>query len=109
MATMTTSTLTGRVMACPPGLCFSNEAVTRASRRPSQTTAVSGFPVRLARPGQEAVELVGEALAVAGAEGRRATDDLAGGAKLLQQIAHGQALADVVLRVKITPRIERVS
>ena len=36
-------------------------------------------------------------------------EDVAGGAELLHEIPQGQAVTDIVFRVELSPRIERVS
>ena len=59
-------------------------------------------------PGQEVVEVVGEELPVALVERRRAAEDSAGRAQVLHEVAHGETLANVVLRVELSSRIERV-
>src|SRR5439155_14930032 len=58
---------------------------------------------------QETIEVIGEALPVALIEWRRAPEDIAGGPQLLHEIAHGEALSDVVLRIQLASRVERVS
>src|SRR5882762_6233007 len=57
---------------------------------------------------EEAVELVGEALAVLVVERRRAAGPLARPAQLVQVVAQRQALLDVLLRIELPARIERV-
>jgi hypothetical protein len=54
------------------------------------------------------VEVIGEELPVALIERRRAAEDSAGRPQVLHQVAHGEALADVVLRVQLSARIERM-
>src|SRR5882762_235069 len=57
---------------------------------------------------EEAVELVREALAVRVVERRRAAGALARPAQLVQVVAQRQALLDVLLRIKLPARIERM-
>src|SRR6267143_446690 len=59
-------------------------------------------------PGEEAIELVGEALAVGVVERRRAAGALPRLAQLVQVVAQRQALLDVLLRIELPARIERV-
>src|SRR6267378_634394 len=59
-------------------------------------------------PGEEAVELVGEALAVGVVERRRPAGALPRPAQLVQVVAQRQALLDVLLRIELPARIERV-
>jgi hypothetical protein len=54
------------------------------------------------------VEVIGEELPVALVERCWAAEDSAGRAQVLHEVAHGQALADVVLRVQLPARIERM-
>src|SRR5207302_5265977 len=58
---------------------------------------------------QETIEVVGEALPVALVERRRTAEDVAGGSQLLHEIAHGQTLTNIVFRVELPSRVERVS
>src|SRR6267378_7922442 len=59
-------------------------------------------------PGEEAIELVGEALAVGVVERRGAAGALPRPAQLVQVVAQRQALLDVLRRIELTARIERV-
>src|SRR5882762_10278318 len=59
-------------------------------------------------PGKEAIELVGEALAVRVVERRRSAGTLARPAQLVQVVAQRQALVDVLRRIELPARIERV-
>src|SRR6266850_6524429 len=59
-------------------------------------------------PREEAIELVGEALAVRVVERRRAAGALARPAQLVQIVAQRQALLDVLRRIELPARIERV-
>src|SRR3954471_18356606 len=58
---------------------------------------------------QEAVELVGEALAVGVVERRRAAGALARAAQLVQVVAQGEALGDVLDGVELAARVEGVA
>src|SRR6266404_3690923 len=58
--------------------------------------------------GEEAVELVREALAVLVVERRRAAGALPRPAQLVQVVAQRQALLDVLRRIELPARIERV-
>jgi len=53
--------------------------------------------------------VVGEALPVALVERRRTAEDIPGGPQLLHEIAHGQALTNIVFRVQLSSRVESVS
>src|SRR5438552_4682064 len=57
---------------------------------------------------EEAVELVGEALAVRVVERRRAAGPLPRPAQLVQVVAQREALLDVLRRIELPARIERV-
>ncbi|VVT30670.1 conserved hypothetical protein [Marinobacter salarius] len=57
---------------------------------------------------QPAVKLVGEFLAVGLAEGRRATGDLASIAHFFHEVAHGQALANILFGESLAARVEHV-
>src|SRR6266850_4024457 len=59
-------------------------------------------------PGEEAIELVREALAVGVVERRGAAGALARPAQLVQVVAQRQALLDVLQRIELPARIERV-
>src|SRR6267143_3773955 len=59
-------------------------------------------------PGEEAIELVREALAVGVVERRRAAGALPRPAQLVQVVAQRQALLDVLRRIELPARIERV-
>src|SRR5438034_11046453 len=59
------------------------------------------------QPGEEAVELVGEALAVGVVERRRPAGPLPRPAQLVQVVAQRQALLDVLRRIELAARIER--
>src|SRR6267143_3373685 len=59
-------------------------------------------------PGEEAIELVGEALAVGVVERRGAAGALPRPAQLVQVVAQRQALLDVLRRIELPARIERV-
>src|SRR5712664_4520438 len=59
-------------------------------------------------PGEEAVELVGEALAVGVVERRRSAGALPRPAQLVQVVAQRRALLDVLRRIELTARIERM-
>ena len=58
---------------------------------------------------EEAVELVGEALAVGVVEGGGAAGALAGAAQLVEVVAQGEALLDVFGRVELAARVEGVA
>ena len=53
--------------------------------------------------------MIGEALPVALIERRRAAEDIAGGPQLLHEVAQGQAVTNIVFRVELSSRVERVS
>ena len=57
---------------------------------------------------QEAVEVIGEEVPVALAERRRPAEESAVRAQRLHEVAHGEALLDIVLRIQLTSRIECV-
>src|ERR1044071_4272042 len=57
-------------------------------------------------PGKEAVELVGEKVPVALSERRGAAEERAGRAKVVHQVAYGEALADIVLGIQLPSRVE---
>src|SRR5206468_9401653 len=57
-------------------------------------------------PGKEAVELVGEKVPVALSERRGAAEKRAGRAKVVHQVAYGEALADIVLGIQLPSRVE---
>src|SRR5882762_1812243 len=59
-------------------------------------------------PGEETIELVREALAVGIVERRRAAGALARPAQLVQVVAQRQALLDVLRRIELPARIERM-
>src|SRR6185436_11356535 len=70
-------------------------------------SSASASPQGIAR--EEAVELVGEALAVRQVERRGAARLLAGAAHRIQEIAQRQALADVVGRIELAAGIDGVA
>jgi len=64
--------------------------------------------LRGSAPRQEAVEVIGKAPPVTLAERRWTAQDRTGRAQVLHEIPEGQTLADVVLGVQLSPRVERV-
>ena len=53
--------------------------------------------------------MIGEALPVTLVERRRAAENIASRPQLLHKIAQGQALTNIVFRVELSSRVERVS
>ena len=58
---------------------------------------------------EKPVQLIRECVAVGLAPGRGSAGLDAAPAQLVHEVAHGQALLDIVLRIEHTPRIERVA